>query len=371
MSTPPPPPSPQDGPPPEYTWAVPARLGPGGSGSGYGPRYGAPVAGTNGQAVAAFVLGLLAIVPVSVVLGIVALVRIGRTRQRGKGLAIAGLVLSGLWAVAALGGLALAVGYAATHAKAVPIAAGPGAQSGTQPLDALQPGTCFDQTSDTDVITVTVVPCSQPHDRQLFARDVVNPGDPYPGASQATQQALMFCDQQKAADYLDAAGIRSSALTFVYWPTQLSYEHDDAVFYCTLADPGGGRLGSSLWPQSPTYTAAQTDYLRMTKQTTLLRQEIVDGVPSLWAQQRATATQLAQADLAEANALDAGTLQGSFENTTARALATDDREDAVAATDLARSSSQAQWTATEARLDSSSLRGDANALRYALGLPPI
>ena len=46
---------------------------------------------------AAFVLGLCGIVPVSVGQGIAALVRGRGTRRPGRGLAVAGLVLSTLW----------------------------------------------------------------------------------------------------------------------------------------------------------------------------------------------------------------------------------------------------------------------------------
>ena len=46
---------------------------------------------------ASFVLGLCGIVPVSVGLGIAALVRGRGTRRPGQGFAVAGLVLSTLW----------------------------------------------------------------------------------------------------------------------------------------------------------------------------------------------------------------------------------------------------------------------------------
>ena len=48
---------------------------------------------TNGLAIAALVTGILGFSIVSVVLGHVALSQINRTREEGRGLAIAGLVL--------------------------------------------------------------------------------------------------------------------------------------------------------------------------------------------------------------------------------------------------------------------------------------
>ena len=60
-----------------------------------------PSCGTNGLAVAGFVLGLLGFVGISAILGIVfgsvALSRIRTTGQGGRGLAIAGIVLGSCW----------------------------------------------------------------------------------------------------------------------------------------------------------------------------------------------------------------------------------------------------------------------------------
>lgn len=58
-----------------------------------------PERGINGLAIASFVLGLLGGVLLSVIFGIVALTKLRDQPQRGKGLAIAGLCLSGVWLV--------------------------------------------------------------------------------------------------------------------------------------------------------------------------------------------------------------------------------------------------------------------------------
>lgn len=71
---------------------------------------GAPVGGTCRLAVAAFVLSLLGFTVIgtmlAIILGIVALRRIRRTREKGRDLAVAALVFSGLWVVMILGALA-------------------------------------------------------------------------------------------------------------------------------------------------------------------------------------------------------------------------------------------------------------------------
>ena len=55
---------------------------------------------TDGFAVATLLTGIVPLIPVTLVLGVIALIRIARTGARGRGLAITGLVLAGLWAIA-------------------------------------------------------------------------------------------------------------------------------------------------------------------------------------------------------------------------------------------------------------------------------
>jgi hypothetical protein len=83
--------------PPPYGQAYPGQ-------PGYGQAAGYPYSRAgrvNGFAIASFVLGLagfmLVTLVLSVVFGIIALAGIRKTGGRGKGLAIAGLVLSGVW----------------------------------------------------------------------------------------------------------------------------------------------------------------------------------------------------------------------------------------------------------------------------------
>jgi hypothetical protein len=68
--------------------------------AGWGPNV-MPQSGTDGLAIAGFVLGLLGFVGISAILGIVfgsvALNRIRRSAQGGRGLAIAGIVLGSCW----------------------------------------------------------------------------------------------------------------------------------------------------------------------------------------------------------------------------------------------------------------------------------
>jgi Domain of unknown function (DUF4190) len=134
------PPDPGRGPyPPPYPYPYP---GP----AGYPPRR-----PTSGWAIAAFVLGLLACVPLGVIFGIVALVETRGGRQSGRGLAIAGLVFSALWVpvgvIAALFGIlneSLITGTV-----------------DSSPL--VRVGECFNPDINTRV------DCGQPHSDEVFA----------------------------------------------------------------------------------------------------------------------------------------------------------------------------------------------------------
>src|SRR5215475_7879113 len=84
---------------PGYIGYAPAPAG--SQWAGWAPQALPPSATTNGMAIAGFVLGLLGFFGITAIIGIVlgsvALSNVRRTAQGGKGLAIAGIVLSGCW----------------------------------------------------------------------------------------------------------------------------------------------------------------------------------------------------------------------------------------------------------------------------------
>jgi hypothetical protein len=137
--------------------------------------------GTNGFATASLILGILGICGFSLVLGlilgIVALVQIGRTGQSGRGLAIAGIVLSLLWA----GGLTIGVIYITDKAKT----------TGTTPtIVGLKVGECYN-TPDGYGLDATKADCAGPHDGEAFDTVPLTgyfKGE-YPGEDHLEQQA--------------------------------------------------------------------------------------------------------------------------------------------------------------------------------------
>ena len=358
------------GPGPYPGWQQPGpQWGPPAGGSVWGMPPGppqAPPGQTNGQAIAAFVLGLLAVVPVSIVLGIVALVRINRTRQRGKGLAIAGLVLSAVWIVVGAGGLLLAAGYAVSHSDSASPFDPSGRPGGSEPVEELPLGSCFNQPKDQVTDLVPVVPCDGVHDRQLYAR-ISLPGA-WPGKAQAQQQSAVACAKATGTAFSDPAGLKGEAVLYTYYPNQGDWQDGDSQAWCTLASwVDGDQLLENL--MTPTdYTPVQKQYLRDTVQTAELRLALSYSLPSQWQSALPLAARLAQADRAEAKALTAGHFGNAFVTGAAAAVAKDDLAEAQRAQALSQATSQDQWVTLADSVGPSSTP-HIDTLRSNLDLP--
>jgi hypothetical protein len=201
-------------------------------------------ASISGMAIAAFVLGLLGFAVVSAILGIVlgcvALRQIRRTGQRGKGLAIAGIVLGGVW----LAVLALAVVGAIVKSPASrtgtsgPIS--PGASSRTVNPFSLVAGDCFDNPAATPgqvqkVSSVTQTACNEPHNAQIFATFKVSGSLlSYPGDMQSI--AANGCSDRAPAS-LDRPKLTSSMTLRELFPLQLSWLSGNRTVSCIIYSP--------------------------------------------------------------------------------------------------------------------------------------
>jgi hypothetical protein len=123
--------------------------------------------GTNGWAVAAFVLGILGGTILSVIFAIVALVQMKGRPQRGRGLAVAALFISALW----IAMIASVIGYAVTMRG-----------TSVQATD-LHAGDCVKDAYDGQLpMWVSRVRCDRPHYGEVFAvltqpTTAAHPGD--------------------------------------------------------------------------------------------------------------------------------------------------------------------------------------------------
>jgi hypothetical protein len=214
---PPPPPPPGGYPPPPYYPAPPYYPGPG--------AYPPPAPGTNWWAVISLVFGVIGGVPISVVCGIVGLNR-ARKGHGGRGMAIAGLVLSGLWV---LGIVALVV-FLVLFDK------------GTVSATEVKAGDCLKELPASGlVVTVDTAPCGEPHAGEIFSVMTMPDGD-FPGQF-AIEEYQNKCAPE-LADYSPEAAEDADVGLFVLYPSEDSWGQGDRTVTCiaTTDSPRTGAL---------------------------------------------------------------------------------------------------------------------------------
>ena len=197
-----------------------------------------PRAGTNGFAITSFILGIIGGTLLSLVFGIIALVQIrnrGRSgvRQGGRGLAIAGMVLSVLWIVVVV---ALFAGGAITvNPQPGPTGV---ATPGRINIFSLKVGDCFQNPppsqSARGVTTVSVVPCTTAHNAQVFAQFDATDSS-YPGSAALIKEAQDGCQARVSAD-VDKSKITSTMTLRFLYPLPASWADGRRTITCLVVD---------------------------------------------------------------------------------------------------------------------------------------
>ncbi|WP_165969182.1 DUF4190 domain-containing protein [Actinomadura sp. KC06] len=207
---------------------------------------------TNGAAIAAFVTGLLGCFGVlGIIFGIVALKQIGERGGKGRGLAIAGIILSCLWIVAGVAGFLLRGSDSGSSTSDDPGGGRPTtAVTKPEKVDALKMklGDCINDDSGAtttataepvEVETVKVVPCSGPHDGEVLAVFKL-PGDMLPSENQLRRLAEEGCDKRITSKIRrDPAG--ASLATSYYYPTLESWTSGDRNVTCVAVSATEGK----------------------------------------------------------------------------------------------------------------------------------
>ena len=184
---------------------------------------------TDGVAVAALVSGLVPAIPVTLVLGPLALIRIGRSGARGRTLAVTGMVLAGLWTVAA----AIVAAAIITRPAPRPV---------TLPhVFSLRAGQCLDSGAS-GVSGVHVLSCGRPHDAEVFATFRVA-GHRYPGAAALQQSAREGCGSRLTGYLNPELPATSLAQSFVY-PGAGAWSAGERTVVCTVRGASGPLVGS-------------------------------------------------------------------------------------------------------------------------------
>ncbi|TGA95675.1 DUF4190 domain-containing protein [Streptomyces sp. MZ04] len=251
------------GPPPQTPYPggpqVPYQRWPG----AYSPYSRPPV---NGFAIASLVLGILCFVPaVGLILGLIALAQITKKGERGKGMAIAGSILSVVGIVLLV--LAVVTGGARDFADGFKEAARESRNSSAFPIDK---GECFN-VPDSDLqgarytFEIDEVPCSSRHDGEVLASVRVN-HETFPGDAALTSLAERKCVDLDASYVLDSwVDLGDAELTY-YMPDRETWSQGDRHITCLYGDTGGKRgLKGSFRRDATNLDADQLAYLQADK----------------------------------------------------------------------------------------------------------
>jgi len=182
--------------------------------------------GTDGFAIASFVLGVLSAIPLAVIFGIVALVRIGRTRQAGQGFAVAGLVLSGVWLLA-IGGL---IGFAAAGHRLDSGSPGQIAQTDLRVGDCLELPRAVPQVPR----SFSARDCALPHNGEVFRVGAL-PAGTYPGEAAAADTVLRTCQDRMSA-FLGGESANNLLHVVYIYPTSTSWDAGQRRYVCIAVD---------------------------------------------------------------------------------------------------------------------------------------
>lgn len=212
----------------------------------------------NGLAIAALVLGILCFLPgVGIVLGIVALVQIKKRGERGKGMAVGGIVMSSIGVLL----LALMVaGGGGDIWSGVQEGAGTGGSA-----FSLHKGQCFNAPGDTLeglAYDVDTVPCSGKHDAEVFAATTAD-GDSFPGDSAVSAEAGDKCYALMDTYAMDGWAVPDDVDVYYFTPTRQSWREGDREITCMFGNTDKqGTLTGSLRKDATNLDADQLAYLK-------------------------------------------------------------------------------------------------------------
>ncbi|MBV6701137.1 DUF4190 domain-containing protein [Kitasatospora aureofaciens] len=247
---------------------------PPGAYSGFQSGYPYPPASreTNGFAVGAMVTGLVCAWPVAFVLSIIALVQIGKRGERGRGMAVTGLVFGVigllLTGLGVLGGALASDGTDRTDR----FGPAPKAPAGSVRWSSLKSGDCYnspDSGSRTDpkggdetLYWVRKVPCSAPHHGEVAgtARIPASDGPSYPGDTAIRARAAELCHPVLDEYALDQWAIPDGMDEVYLYPTRGNWKSGERYVTCAFEDPDGEHLGTVRTDRG-SLNSAQLTYL--------------------------------------------------------------------------------------------------------------
>lgn len=198
----------------------------------------------NGLALASLLVGLLCLPPLGIVFGVVALVQIARKGERGRALAVVGLVVS----VAMSAVLVLSVGhYGRPFLERLGAAQRQERPDGQlAAMDELRSGDCFNVPRGdllAEVHFIYRVGCDQVHDAEVTATSILAPSAA-PGASKAKEAAENTCWKAQDAYAMDTWGLPEYAEMYYFAPTRETWRDGDRTLLCLIGTADGEHRGS-------------------------------------------------------------------------------------------------------------------------------
>jgi len=182
-------------------------------------------------AIVSLVTGVVALVPIAVPSGIAALIGIRRTGRGGHGMAMAGLCLAAAWVIiaAAIGTVGLL-----THGFHKPVTV----KYREAAVFTLHEGDCVDSPNGK---VVSVLPCSDPHEAEVFARFALA-GSRWPGTAAIASEASSGCGS-RLDSYLNPQLAISLSQSYVY-PNQVAWTAGTRTVICEVRATSGLLTGS-------------------------------------------------------------------------------------------------------------------------------
>ncbi|MEV7597774.1 DUF4190 domain-containing protein [Kitasatospora sp. NPDC089797] len=274
----------------------------------YAPR---PEPRTNGFAVGSLATGLTLLSPVALVFGIIALSQIKRRGQRGRGMAVTGLVLGAVGTL--LLSLALGAGDFGSVRDGRPGRYAQEPPAGAVRWSALKAGDCYtspevagktDGNGDETVYWVRRVACSERHNGEVAGTArVPDAGGRYPGEAVVRERAAALC-RTVLDDYaLDQWAVPDGMDDVYLYPSAGNWAVGERYVTCAFEDPDDQHLGT-VRTDRRSLTSVQLAYLEAIRGfNTAYGDEPKKDLTTAEAEYRAWARRMATASRAEAAAL--------------------------------------------------------------------
>ncbi|MFG3126531.1 DUF4190 domain-containing protein [Streptomyces tendae] len=221
-------------------------------------------------AVTSLVTSLLCLAPLGLAFGCVALWRIPRRRQRGKGLAIAGVSVSG--AILLLAGVV--VPFVDFHVWTPPARndSGEVTKSGWATIRSIGAGDCFTPRTrlpehDTSQLRdgrVELIPCDKPHRGEAYASFLLSGHGDYPGAKSISAIARPRCARLFMDYALDPMAF-GPLQTYYIHPDENGWGAGGRTVVCWVGRPGNSELDTSVRGNASDLSSAQLAFLSAMK----------------------------------------------------------------------------------------------------------